>query len=361
MGWVVFSDAVLESRDTVLIIVVTASCCICNTVSATVEKFLSHVGVGLPPNVYSLVNHHKVSKDIWDRVKLLIQGTSLSKQERECKLYDEFDKFFMGRVIHWHLAQRIKPSLYDGNALSKTHDVLSMVDEEETLILAEESRLKMVEKQNDPIMKKEKINITPINYYVLNKLAEDFGKRFVSQQELSAEQMFWLQSSNKNSEEPSTLNTPAKIEVPSELPKNEDSVDTCNKCMELEVELVKKNNVYIELSKRFSYLEQHCISLEVSMQLNQEIFQKDKSSDNQNNSEIQEYFEQNALKAQLQAKDIVINKLKETIHSLRENVNLAKVKQDIDEIETINIELEHSVAKLVSENEKLHKEKEHSK
>nr|GEW14855.1 hypothetical protein [Tanacetum cinerariifolium] len=48
---------------------------------------------GLPPDIYSLVNHHKVSKDIWDRVKLLIQATSLSKQERECKLYDEFDKF----------------------------------------------------------------------------------------------------------------------------------------------------------------------------------------------------------------------------------------------------------------------------
>nr|GEU89837.1 hypothetical protein [Tanacetum cinerariifolium] len=48
---------------------------------------------GLPPDVYSLINHHKVAKDVWDRVKLLMQGTSLSKQERECKLYDEFDKF----------------------------------------------------------------------------------------------------------------------------------------------------------------------------------------------------------------------------------------------------------------------------
>ncbi|GJU46194.1 hypothetical protein Tco_1203460 [Tanacetum coccineum] len=36
---------------------------------------------GLPPDVYSLVNHHRVTKDIWDRVKLLIQGTSLTKQE----------------------------------------------------------------------------------------------------------------------------------------------------------------------------------------------------------------------------------------------------------------------------------------
>nr|GEU73749.1 hypothetical protein [Tanacetum cinerariifolium] len=35
---------------------------------------------GLLPDVYSLVNHHRVAKDIWDRVKLLIQGTSLTKQ-----------------------------------------------------------------------------------------------------------------------------------------------------------------------------------------------------------------------------------------------------------------------------------------
>ncbi|GJR34680.1 hypothetical protein Tco_1210364 [Tanacetum coccineum] len=48
---------------------------------------------GLPLDVYAIVNHHKVSKDIWDRVKLLMQGTELSLQEKECKLYEEFDKF----------------------------------------------------------------------------------------------------------------------------------------------------------------------------------------------------------------------------------------------------------------------------
>ncbi|GJR14162.1 hypothetical protein Tco_0796814 [Tanacetum coccineum] len=68
-------------------------------------------------------------------------------------------------------------------------------------------------------MKKEKINITPINYSELNNLAEDFEKCFVPQQELSVEQKFWLQSSDKNSEEPSTSNTPIKIKVPNELPK----------------------------------------------------------------------------------------------------------------------------------------------
>ncbi|GJX03780.1 hypothetical protein Tco_0189696 [Tanacetum coccineum] len=48
---------------------------------------------GLPPEVYSLVNHHYVAKEIWDRVKLLMQGTELSLQEHECKLYDDFDRF----------------------------------------------------------------------------------------------------------------------------------------------------------------------------------------------------------------------------------------------------------------------------
>nr|GEX00286.1 hypothetical protein [Tanacetum cinerariifolium] len=48
---------------------------------------------GLPPEVYALVSNHKVAKELWERIQLLMQGTSLMKQERECKLYDEFDKF----------------------------------------------------------------------------------------------------------------------------------------------------------------------------------------------------------------------------------------------------------------------------
>ncbi|GJX98022.1 hypothetical protein Tco_0355041 [Tanacetum coccineum] len=48
---------------------------------------------GLPPEVYALVSNHKVAKELWERIQLLMQGTSLTKQERECKLYDDFDKF----------------------------------------------------------------------------------------------------------------------------------------------------------------------------------------------------------------------------------------------------------------------------
>ncbi|GJZ12550.1 retrovirus-related pol polyprotein from transposon TNT 1-94 [Tanacetum coccineum] len=59
------------------------------------------------------------------------------------------------------------------------------------------------------------------------------------------------------------------------------------------------------------------------------------------------------MSAQSQAKDTVIVKLKEQIKSLNGNVDDHTVKMDMDEIETINIELEHRVTKLVAENEHL--------
>ncbi|GJU40449.1 retrovirus-related pol polyprotein from transposon TNT 1-94 [Tanacetum coccineum] len=66
-----------------------------------------------------------------------------------------------------------------------------------------------------------------------------------------------------------------------------------------------------------------------------------------------EYFENNDLKAQLQDKDTTICKLKELIKSIRENNQEDKVNHDINELETINVELENSVAKLLSDNERL--------
>nr|GEX56839.1 hypothetical protein [Tanacetum cinerariifolium] len=47
----------------------------------------------LPLENYALVSMHKVAKDLWERIQMLKQGTSLTKQEKECKLYDAFDKF----------------------------------------------------------------------------------------------------------------------------------------------------------------------------------------------------------------------------------------------------------------------------
>ncbi|GJT25124.1 hypothetical protein Tco_0895061 [Tanacetum coccineum] len=77
--------------------------------------------------------------------------------------------------------------------------------------------------------------------------------------------------------------------------------------------------------------------------------------------EILEYFEINDLKAQLQDKDKTICKLKDTIKSLRENTKEQNVNHDKCELEPINKELENSVAKLLSKNERLCNEINHVK
>ncbi|GJT09704.1 retrovirus-related pol polyprotein from transposon TNT 1-94 [Tanacetum coccineum] len=136
------------------------------------------------------------------------------------------------------------------------------------------------------------------------------------------------------------------------------NVHECEKCLKLETELLNKKDfiekeTYDKLFRSFTTLEKHCISLEVDTQLNQEIFQRDNSVSNQSAPNFDQYFELNELKAQSQEKDTVIKKLKERIKSLNGNMNKDKVKKDIEEIETLNIELDHRVSKLIAENEHL--------
>ncbi|GJS51514.1 hypothetical protein Tco_0624876 [Tanacetum coccineum] len=137
--------------------------------------------------------------------------------------YDDTHKQALGYQNPFHLkkSQRIQPALYDGSVIAKEHVVISVIDDEETLILEEESRSKMLDKQNDPISIENKIKISPIDYSKLNKIKEDFGKRFVTQKELSTEQAFWLKHSSF-SKIPVTSHTLVKIEAPSKLLKVSD-------------------------------------------------------------------------------------------------------------------------------------------
>ncbi|GJZ53575.1 retrovirus-related pol polyprotein from transposon TNT 1-94 [Tanacetum coccineum] len=136
------------------------------------------------------------------------------------------------------------------------------------------------------------------------------------------------------------------------------NVHECEKCLKLETELLNKKDfiekeTYDKLFRSFTTLEKYCISLEVDAQLNQEIFQRDNSVSNQSAPSFDQYFEFNELKAQSQEKDTVIKKLKERIKSLSGKMNEDKIKNDLEEIETINIELDHRVSNLIAENEHL--------
>ncbi|GJS23432.1 hypothetical protein Tco_0452064 [Tanacetum coccineum] len=132
--------------------------------------------------------------------------------------------------------------------------------------------------------------------------------------------------------------------------------ESCDKCFNL-----KSQNAHNDLLKSYSHLEEYCISLELSIHLNQEIFQKDESSNNQNALEILDFFKNSDLKAQLKDKDTTICKLKEIIKSMRKKFKEENVNYDYCEIETKNMELENSMAKLLLENKRLCKEINHVK
>nr|GEU40348.1 retrovirus-related Pol polyprotein from transposon TNT 1-94 [Tanacetum cinerariifolium] len=344
-------------------------------------------------NIY-MENEIDLEKKIKELDNILCKvGQSAQTMHMLTKLqafYDNSHKQALGYQNPFYLkkAQRIKPTFYDGVVLSNTHVAM-----------------------HDPEVIAKKISHKPIDYEKLNSLTDDFGKRFSPQQQLSAKQAFWFHILNPTIE-PSY--TPLVIvDVPSELPKvslvnaslkklkfyltqfdyvvkkrttsnaleedvlltvmnsislNNDSVnmeiqkcESCEKCLNLDAEFSKSKQAYDALLKKYYQLEKHCISLELSIQLNQEIFQKNEFCITQNTPEIPECFKKNDLKAQLQDKDTTICKLKDTINSFKKNNKEEIVDHDRCDLATINEELENSVAKLLSKNERLCKEINHVK
>ncbi|GJW81640.1 retrovirus-related pol polyprotein from transposon TNT 1-94 [Tanacetum coccineum] len=116
-------------------------------------------------------------------------------------------------------AQELEPMLYVGDIIQKINPIV-IPNSEETLTLAEESRLKMLLKHKDDMMQEKikQIDTTPINYAALNKLYKYFETRFVPQTKLSAEQAFWSHNFVSSSK-PDLSDRPTNVEVPKELPK----------------------------------------------------------------------------------------------------------------------------------------------
>nr|GFB77652.1 hypothetical protein [Tanacetum cinerariifolium] len=62
-------------------------------------------------------------------------------------------------------AQQLIPNLYDGSVIGKS-DVIVVPDSENTLMDAEDSRSKMIAKQNDPQLIEKKVITKPIDYAI---------------------------------------------------------------------------------------------------------------------------------------------------------------------------------------------------
>nr|GEU38708.1 hypothetical protein [Tanacetum cinerariifolium]GEU38714.1 hypothetical protein [Tanacetum cinerariifolium] len=224
---------------------------------------------------------------------------------------------------------QLEPKLYDGSVIQKTN-VIMIRDSKETLMLAEESRSKMILKQKDPMMSEKKVNTKP---------------------------------NSMNSEEPNLATRPTQVEVPKELLKVS-MVNTSLKKLKHHLasfDVVVKERTTITAITEGTWQFKHtkaCFRDEIipflkalkdllssfDQFLIDELF------------EVQNVFyqmEQPVEQHHSQEKDIVIKKLKERIKSLSGNIKEEMIKQELEEIETINIELDHRVTKLIDENEHL--------
>ncbi|GJU16236.1 hypothetical protein Tco_1144202 [Tanacetum coccineum] len=211
-------------------------------------------------------------------------------------------------------AQQLEPKLYVGDIIEKTNPIV-IPDSEETLMLAEESRSKMLLKQKDPIMLEKKVNTTPVDYARLNQLSQDFNSMI--------------------STEPTLSRRPTIVDVPKELPKVS-MVNTSLKNLKHHLagfDVVVKERTTPTAIIEGSWGDNYVL--------------------NQSAPSFDQLFKLNELEAQSQEKDTVIKKLKERIKSLSEKQNEDMIKKDLEEIETINIELDHRVTKLIAENEHL--------
>ncbi|GJR47875.1 hypothetical protein Tco_1315978 [Tanacetum coccineum] len=235
-----------------------------------------HKKLALKEQVDSL--EQNLSKQIKDKESLLQTFTVFKNESKEKE-----NKYLENEIDLEKKIKELDNIVYQvGQSAQTVHIVLSskhvamlVIDDDETLILEE-----------------------------LNKLSEDFGKHFVPQQELSAEQAFWFHMSN-----PTTVSSdasPVKVEVPSELPK----VSLVNESLK---------NLKFHLAKFDSVVKKRTTP----------------------DALTEEYFKNNDLKAQLQDKDTTICKLKEIIKYVRENNKEEKVNHDRSELETINVELEN--------------------
>ncbi|GKB81151.1 retrovirus-related pol polyprotein from transposon TNT 1-94 [Tanacetum coccineum] len=128
--------------------------------------------------------------------------------------YDHSTKQAIGFEKPFYLkrARESMPKLYDGNTILKM-DAIVIPDSDETLMLREESRSKMLLKEQDPMLVKHKVNTKPINYAILNN---DYYKRFVRQSDLYSEHAYWKATSVPPLD-PSHSSTTIIVEVPKEL------------------------------------------------------------------------------------------------------------------------------------------------
>ncbi|GJY10883.1 hypothetical protein Tco_0379068 [Tanacetum coccineum] len=96
----------------------------------------------------TLSNHVKEKEYLSKTLTMYRSTQAMHMLTKPLVFYDDTHKQALGYQNPFNLkkAQQIKPTLYDGSVIAKEHAVIYVIDDEETLLLEEESQSKMLDK-----------------------------------------------------------------------------------------------------------------------------------------------------------------------------------------------------------------------
>ncbi|GJR89853.1 retrovirus-related pol polyprotein from transposon TNT 1-94 [Tanacetum coccineum] len=121
---------------------------------------------GLPRDIYKLINHNKDAKDIWDNVKMLLEGSELTKDDRESQLYDEFEHFRQrkGENIHDYYVRFVMAVKLNRGLKESNHDQLYAYLKKHELHANENKMLmeRLNQHSHDPLVLVS--NVSPYQY-----------------------------------------------------------------------------------------------------------------------------------------------------------------------------------------------------
>ncbi|GJY58833.1 retrovirus-related pol polyprotein from transposon TNT 1-94 [Tanacetum coccineum] len=285
--------------------------------------------------------------------------TELERYKEQVKVFNEGQNVDLKSKnnifrVFVHKSSAVGTKALCGDIIEKTNPIV-IPDSEETLLLAEESVQKCLLRKRIPIMLKDNSVNSPEPILSSRPTIVEVPKELpkVSMVNTSLKKLkhhlAGFDVVVKERTTPTAITEVISKDIVNKLVNSSVNIASvnvheCEKCLKLETELLNKKDfvekeIYDKLFKSFTTLEKYCISLEVDIQRNQEIFQSDNSVSNQSAPSFDQLFKLNELKAQSQEKDTVIKKLKERIKSLSGKQNEDKIKKDLEEIETINISI----------------------
>nr|GEX51914.1 integrase, catalytic region, zinc finger, CCHC-type, peptidase aspartic, catalytic [Tanacetum cinerariifolium] len=341
---------------------------------------------GLPSNIYPLVNHHRVAKDLWEIIQLLMQSTSLTKQERECKLYDAFDKFAHIKAVASSSATssrrqrqsysgtgyKSNATSYGGNNASGQARVIKCYNCQGEGHMANNALSRSEqEMQHENLALKEKVNSLEQNLSKQIKENECLLQTFTAFKRESKEK------EAKNNENEIDLEKKIKEldNIIFKVGQSDHTVHMLTKPQESHKELPKVSLVNESLKKLKLHLANFNKVVKIRTASNARTedewgFEHTKAVFNneiipflKSFKDIFNVFDRDLLNEimELHNKDNTICKLKDIIKLVKETSKDKNVNYDYVEIETKNVKLENSVAKLILENERLCNEINHVK